>query len=333
MVLKRGFLWVNQRTALDECCISLQCSFAAIPWRKSAHIGSNSRRPDPYGEFLNWRLPAFWIEVRSCRGRLPRLPARHDDQNANRAGTEACPYEWPSETREAIALFDGLNPFASPVRADTAVRPYAEFINGNHHSHFVTSVTSRCAVECGVGGPLAGLVSYRILQASTHSAAGRAGTIHDRNIRRSNPKSLHPPSGMVDPLGHQTVRPSPAEPNGHQNFALHPATSARTRCIYRASGQRVCGHPKSNETAKRAGGHSGPPLRGGLTSATHATFTKPSPSCAGGHIGTTRGFYIPDNGPRFNKCTSLSPIACSPAADKPFTERSSNACHTECRWL
>jgi hypothetical protein len=49
-------------------------------------------------------------------------------------------------------------------------------------------LTSRCAVECGVGGPLAGLVSYRILQASTHSAAGRAGTILDANIRRRNPK-------------------------------------------------------------------------------------------------------------------------------------------------
>jgi hypothetical protein len=105
---------------------------------------------------------------------------------------------------------------------------------------------SRCAVECGVGGPLAGLVSFRILQASTHSAAGRAGTILDGNIRNRNPNSLHPPSGMVDPLGHQTVRPSPAEPRGQRDFAYHPATSARTRCIHRVSGERVCGHPKSN---------------------------------------------------------------------------------------
>jgi hypothetical protein len=37
----------------------------------------------------------------------------------------ACLYEWPSETRKALTLFDGLNPFASPVRAATAVRPYA----------------------------------------------------------------------------------------------------------------------------------------------------------------------------------------------------------------
>ena len=33
------------------------------------------------------------------------------------------------------------------TRAGAAAGPYAEFINENHHSHFVTSVTSRCAVE------------------------------------------------------------------------------------------------------------------------------------------------------------------------------------------
>ena len=115
-------------------------------------------------------------------------------------------------------------------------------------------------MECGVGGPLAQLVSYRILQASTHSAADRAGTIHDGNIRRSNPKSLHPPSGMVDPLGHQTVPPSPAEPRGQRDFAYHPATSARTRCIYRASAERMLPNT-SNRFPKRTGGHSGPPLR------------------------------------------------------------------------
>jgi hypothetical protein len=33
-------------------------------------------------------------------------------------------------------------------------------------------------------------------------------------------------------------------PKGQRDFAYHPATSARTRCIHRASGERVCGHPK-----------------------------------------------------------------------------------------
>ena len=78
---------------------------------------------------------------------------------------------------------------------------------------------SRCAVECGVGGPLAGLVSYRILQASTYSAAGRAGTIDDGNILRHLPNTFHPPSGMVDPHNHNPIPPSPAEPTGQRNFA------------------------------------------------------------------------------------------------------------------
>ena len=81
------------------------------------------------------------------------------------------------------------------------------------------NLSSRSAVECRAGGPLAGLVSFRILQASTYSAAGRAGTIHDGNIRARNPKQLPHPSGMVDPLGHKAIPPSSAEPIGHQNFA------------------------------------------------------------------------------------------------------------------
>ena len=40
---------------------------------------------------------------------------------------------------------------------------------------------------------------------------------------------------MVAPLSQRTIPPSPAEPIGHQNFALHPATSARVRDIHRAS--------------------------------------------------------------------------------------------------
>ena len=93
---------------------------------------------------------------------------------------------------------------------------------------------------------------------------------------------------MVDPLGHQTIPPSPAEPIGQWDFALHPATSARTRCIHLASvnqsAQIRCIHPASmnqsvqircihpasalftsisvKTVSKRAGGHGGPPLRG-----------------------------------------------------------------------
>jgi hypothetical protein len=54
------------------------------------------------------------------------------------AGTEACPYDWLSEIRKAMKLFGGLNPLPSPVRADTAVRPYAEDLSLNRHSRFRT---------------------------------------------------------------------------------------------------------------------------------------------------------------------------------------------------
>ena len=67
---------------------------------------------------------------------------------------------------------------------------------------------------------------------------------------------------MVDPLGHQTIPPSPAEPKGQRDFALHPATSARTRCIHRASA--VTTSMFSQSVSIRAGGHGGPPLRGGF---------------------------------------------------------------------
>jgi hypothetical protein len=166
------------------------------------------------------------------------------------------------------------------ARAGTAARPYTEFFL--QVARLVRNyLTSRCAVECGVGGPLAGLVSFRILQASTHSAAGRAGTILDGNIRNRNPNLLHPPSGMVDPLGHQTVRPSPAEPRGQRDFAYHPATSARTRCIHRVSVNQtlpiVC-----NRISKCAGGHSGPPLRGVFSTSGQIGMDNPNSAMRGG---------------------------------------------------
>ena len=78
---------------------------------------------------------------------------------------------------------------------------------------------------------------------------------------------------MVDPLVHQTIPPSPAEPKGQRDFALHPATSARTRCIHRASVNRIM-PIVSNRFSKRAGGHGGPPLRGDLFNDTHHQIWK-----------------------------------------------------------
>ena len=51
------------------------------------------------------------------------------DETAERAGTEACPYEWLLEKRTACAPSEDHNLFGFPVRADTAVRPYAEHLS------------------------------------------------------------------------------------------------------------------------------------------------------------------------------------------------------------
>jgi hypothetical protein len=95
--------------------------------------------------------------------------------------------------------------------------------DGRHYKakrqQVLRNLSSRSAVECGAGGPLAGLISLQILQASTHSAAVRAGTIDDGNILRHLPNTFHQPSGMVDPHDHNPTPPSSAELLGHQNFA------------------------------------------------------------------------------------------------------------------
>ena len=89
----------------------------------------------PYTEDLSLNRHTK-LQAKSCRGRLPRLPACHDDGNAKRAGSEACPYEWPSDIRKALTLFDGLDPCSFPVRADTTVRPYTEDLSLNRQSRF-----------------------------------------------------------------------------------------------------------------------------------------------------------------------------------------------------
>ncbi len=45
----------------------------------------------PYAEDFSLTTDSK-LRAKSCRGRLPRLPARHDDRNAKWAGTEAYPY-------------------------------------------------------------------------------------------------------------------------------------------------------------------------------------------------------------------------------------------------
>jgi hypothetical protein len=62
-----------------------------------------------------------------------------------------------------------------------------------------------------VSGPLAGLISDQTLNASVHSAAIRAGTVHDGHIQNAESISSRPPSWMVDPLCQQSLPPSLAE--------------------------------------------------------------------------------------------------------------------------
>ena len=49
-----------------------------------------------------------------------------------RAGTEACPYEWLLEKRTACAPSEDHNLFGFPVQPDTAVHPYTETITKRH---------------------------------------------------------------------------------------------------------------------------------------------------------------------------------------------------------
>ena len=62
-----------------------------------------------------------------------------------------------------------------------------------------------------MSGPLAGLFSDQTLNASVHSVAIRAGTVHDGHIQNAESISSRPPSWMVDPLCQQSLPPSLAE--------------------------------------------------------------------------------------------------------------------------
>ena len=70
-----------------------------------------------------------------------------------RACTEACPYEWPSEIQAPSTCFDGQNPVGSPVWADAAVRPYAEFV---HVTKFTTTNQPANAMRGGMLSTRAG---------------------------------------------------------------------------------------------------------------------------------------------------------------------------------
>jgi hypothetical protein len=71
---------------------------------------------------------------------------------------------------------------------------------------------------------LSGCAASRTVQlsdtASQYTFGGCQGGHHPRWQNPSRVlKALQSPSGMVDPLGHKAIPPSPAEPKGQRDFA------------------------------------------------------------------------------------------------------------------
>ena len=54
------------------------------------------------------------------------VPTHPMYSTVRRAGTEACPYDWLFKIRKALDRTGGQHLISHPVRADAAVRPYAE---------------------------------------------------------------------------------------------------------------------------------------------------------------------------------------------------------------
>ena len=73
------------------------------------------------------------------------VPTHPMYSTVRRAGTEACPYDWLFKIRKALDRTGGQHLISHPVRADTAVRPYAEVF-----VHRVSASSgARCAPEAG----------------------------------------------------------------------------------------------------------------------------------------------------------------------------------------
>ena len=76
----------------------------------------------PYAEDLSLNRHSK-LRAKSCSGRLPRLPARHDDRNAKWTGTEACHNEW----LDYLAMENLTNPARKDEHAGPHLRENVEF--------------------------------------------------------------------------------------------------------------------------------------------------------------------------------------------------------------
>ena len=99
-----------------------------------------------------------------------------------------------------------------------------------------TNIPTRRRVECGADVPGAGHFSCRGLQATEHSASGRAGTVVDGQNQQivTNPPVVTIGDGRPTWPHHATNQPSRTQ--YQTEFSSHPARSAHTRCIHPASG-------------------------------------------------------------------------------------------------
>ena len=172
-------------------------------FKSTFYVGAGWPRPLVVTVVRTLSLTYVKIQMFVTRGRTRRsAPTRRFC--IRQAGSICYSVAMSGRIRQAERVFVAIRKAFSNrnAREGTAALPYAEMLHPTGRQYSLQrrheredtasgvcvaspshsrrkSWISRCAVECGVGGPLAGLVSYRILQASTYSAAGRAGTIDD----------------------------------------------------------------------------------------------------------------------------------------------------------
>ena len=103
--------------------------------------------------------------------------------------------------------------------------------------------------------PLAGLSTDQILQTTMHSAAIRAGTIHDGQVHCGVPIVDELPSGMVDPHGQRAVPVSPAELAGYRisrniRRPRHECEAATARAHHRHRNYPEIHQPTTSRNAR-----------------------------------------------------------------------------------
>ena len=180
-------------------------------------LGIRCEKRDPIGQEIRIeqtsQRAAWWDVEHKCR-ETKVFSLRSGDASVYRRLRHACEAPTTQANLYINLQYADISQLR-PKRAGTEACPYAEILPRSHMpvNPIGTNLSTRRVVECRAGGPLAGLSTDQILQVSTHSAAIRAGTIHDGQFHHG--KSI-PKAGMVDPLSQRTAPPSLAEPAGYR---------------------------------------------------------------------------------------------------------------------